>query len=260
VRTSHCWMASIGLGSLVTAAVAGIALADGPQPPIAPVPAPALPPDLARQVQEITEVVLENHIDPPARQQMVLSGIKALAGVAGVPTPPGLGRRVSEITTPEQLAALLKEVWPKTTSKPIAAKKLEEALFEGLLVPIPGGAQLMTPKERNAAEQLAGNRYVGILVALRQDEKEQRPVFQEVMASIPRAWRCARSSSERAATRGPTSPSRSGAPRRRRPGRSGSPGAGRRRISYFMRPSRASASSRRAIGRSGSTCRTPSAT
>jgi carboxyl-terminal processing protease len=179
-------MASIGLIIMLSAATTGNALADGPQPPpTAPEPAPAMPPDLARQVQEITEVVLENHIDPPARQQMILSGIKALDRVAGVPTPPGLGRRVSEITTPEQLAALLKAVWPKTTAKPVAVKRLEEALFEGLLGPVPGGAHLMTAKERNAAEQIAGNRYVGILVALSRDEKEQRPVFHEVMAGGP---------------------------------------------------------------------------
>jgi carboxyl-terminal processing protease len=179
-------MATIGLLMSSLAAFAGAALADGPQPPpTARVPAPAVPPDLARLVQEITEAVLDNHIDPPARQQMILSGIKALDGVAGVPALPGLGRRVSEITTPEQLAALLKEAWPRTTAKPIAVKKLEEALFEGLLVPVPGGAQLMTAKERNANEQLAGNRYVGILVALSRDEKVQRPVFHEVMSGGP---------------------------------------------------------------------------
>jgi C-terminal peptidase prc len=177
-------LASIAL-IMFTAASARAALADGPQPPAAPVPAPAMPPDLARQVQEITDVVLENHIDPPARQQMILSGIKALDRLAGVPAPPGLGRRVSSIAAPEQLASLLEEVWPKTMARPVAYKKLEQALLEGLLAPVPGGAELMTAKERNAAEQIGGNRYVGILVSLSRDEKEQRPVFHTVMEGGP---------------------------------------------------------------------------
>ncbi len=37
-------------------------------------------------------------------------------------------------------------------------------MLEGLFAPVPGRAELMTAKERNAAEQIAGNRYVGILV------------------------------------------------------------------------------------------------
>ena len=86
----------------------GETLADEPpkKPEAAP---PAAAATAARRAQEITDVVLENHIDPPARQQMVLSGIKALSRAAGLPVPPGLGRRVSAMTTPEQLAALLEE-------------------------------------------------------------------------------------------------------------------------------------------------------
>ena len=63
----------------------------------------------AGRVQEITDVVLQNHIDPPARQQMVLSGIRALHEAAGLPAHPGLGRRVSTLTTPEQFASLIEE-------------------------------------------------------------------------------------------------------------------------------------------------------
>ena len=184
MKNSHIRMASIGLVTFSLAACAGVALADGPQSPrttapTAPVPAPAMPPDLARHVQEVTDTVLEHHIDPPARQQMILSGIKALYRAAGVPVPLGLGRRVSAVTTPEQLAALLEEVWPKSTAKSVAAKELEEALLEGLLAAVPGGAELMTAKESKVAEQMAGNRYVGIHIALGMDDKEKRPTMSE---------------------------------------------------------------------------------
>jgi carboxyl-terminal processing protease len=144
-----------------------------------------MPADLARRVHEVADVVLEHHIDPPARQQMILSGIKSLYRSAGLPVPPGLSRRVSAIATPEQLAAFLKEVWPGTTAEPRSAGQLERTVLEGLLAPVPGGAELLTAKERNAAEQLAGNRYVGILVSLSTDDKEKRPNFHGVMEGGP---------------------------------------------------------------------------
>ncbi len=167
---------------------AGAAPADGPQPPsaaTAPVPAPAMPADLARHVQEITDAVLEHHIDPPARQQMVLSGIKAMYRAAGVSSPPGLGRRASAVSTPEQFAALLSEVWPKTTAKPVAVKALEDALLEGLVAAVPGDTELMTAKDARVAEQMAGNRYVGIHITLGMDDKEKRPMIPSVFPGGP---------------------------------------------------------------------------
>ena len=182
--------ASIGLMALgiVTAPVPG-AGADGSKPPApsptAPAPAPAMPPDLARRIQEITDVVLENHIDPPAQQQMILSGIKALYRAVGTPAPADLSRRVSTVATSDQLAALLRESWPRTTPRPVAAAKLEEALLQGLVAAVPGGAELITDKERKVADQLAGNRYVGIHIALGMDNAEKRPSMFQVFEGGP---------------------------------------------------------------------------
>ena len=64
-------------------------------------------PGLAALAQNLIDTVLEHHIDPPARQQMILTGIKAVYKTAGPPVPDGLSRRVSSVTTPEQLATLL---------------------------------------------------------------------------------------------------------------------------------------------------------
>jgi carboxyl-terminal processing protease len=177
-------MIPIGLIALVTASASAAALADGPQANLS-VAAPELPPDLAQRVQEITDVVLEHHLDPPARQQMILSGIKALDQAAGVPVPAGLGRRVSAAATPEQIAAFLAESWPKSTAKPIAANTLEHALFHGLLAVVPGGAELISAKDRQVAEQLEGNRYVGIHITLGMDDTEKRPVMMNVIERGP---------------------------------------------------------------------------
>jgi carboxyl-terminal processing protease len=192
VNQKRVFATLFGLLAFSTAASAGTALADGLQPPpsaapTATVPSPAMPPDLARHVQEITDAVLENHIDPPARHQMVLSGIKALYRAADMPDPLGLGWCVSTVTTPEQLAALLGEVWPKSTRKPVAVKALEDALREGLLAVVPGGAELMTAKDRNVAEQIAGNRYVGLHIRLGADVNEQRPVMSDIIKGGPAA-------------------------------------------------------------------------
>ncbi len=191
MKKAYLLAASIGsVVSFISPSPTGRARADGPEPSqvaarTATAPTPAMPADLARRVEEVADVVLEHHIDPPARQQMILSGIKGLYRTAGVPAPPQLGRRVSAIVTLEQLAALLEEVWPAATAEPVSAPRLERALLEGLLAPVPGGAELMTAKERNAAEQIAGNRYVGILVTLGMDDKQKRPMFPQIMEGGP---------------------------------------------------------------------------
>jgi C-terminal peptidase prc len=186
MKMRHVSKTVIGLMALSIVAVvsSGVALADDP-PPAPSTPAPKPLPDLAKRVQEITDVVLEHHIDPPARQQMILSGIKALYGAAGVPVPAGLGRRVSAIATTEQLAAFLADVWPKATAKPVAAKDLEEGFLIGLRRDIPGRVELNPANERKVAEQLEGNRYVGLHIALAMDEKEKRTKLFEVFEGGP---------------------------------------------------------------------------
>ena len=91
-----------------------------------PSPTPSrhkLPPDFAKRIGEITDAVLEHHIDPPARQQMILGGVKSPVQGPGLPVPPGLSRRVSALSTPEQLATFLADIWPKSTAKSVDATK-----------------------------------------------------------------------------------------------------------------------------------------
>ncbi len=154
---------------------------------IAPVSAPAMPEDLPRSVQDITDAVLRYHVDPPARQQMTLSGLKALYRAAAVPAPAELARRVSEIVSADQLAALLRESWPKTIAPSLAPERLGETLLQGLLAPVPGRAELMTDKERRVAEQMAGNRYVGIHISLSWDDEVKRPKMHGVFEGGPAA-------------------------------------------------------------------------
>lgn len=137
----------------------------------------------ARKAQEITDVVLREHIDPPARQQMVLAGIKAVHEAAGLPAPPGLGRRVSTLTTPEQFAAMIEELWPRKPAD--STRDLGEAFTAGLLASVPGRAYLVSAKEQKVQEQLQGNRYVGIHIQLSYDNEQKRAVIQELVPGGP---------------------------------------------------------------------------
>jgi carboxyl-terminal processing protease len=175
---------SIVVSSVAALASPQAACAEGPHPSPSAA-SPKLPPDLPRRIQEITDVVLEHHIDPPARQQMILSGLKAMYREAGVAPPAGLGRRVSAVATPEQLAALLGDAWPRTTEEPTASTKLADALLRGLLAAVPGDAELMTSKESKAAEQIAGNRYVGLHITLETDDHEHRPTIGRIVQGGP---------------------------------------------------------------------------
>ena len=144
-----------------------------------------VPPGVAALVQDVTDKVLAHHIDPPARQQMILTGVKAIYKVSGAREPEGLSRRVSSVMSQEQLEALLEEVWPAAASKSTGAKQLEEALLSGLLSSVAGDPQLVPEKDRKVQEQSEGNRYVGIHVALGMDDQEKRPKMFEVIEGGP---------------------------------------------------------------------------
>jgi carboxyl-terminal processing protease len=178
VHTSLTWLITISSAIVICSQLAAADQAS-------PTPAHKLPPDLPRRIVEITDAVLANHIDPPTRQQMIVIGVKALYTTAGLPALPGLGRRASAITNSDQLASFLADVWPRSTPKPLTTAKLEEALLDGMLAGVPGGARLISAKERKVEEQFAGNRYVGIHIALSFDAKEQRPKMMEVYEGGP---------------------------------------------------------------------------
>ena len=155
------------------------------EPPQGAAKRSSITPGVAALAQNLIDTVLEQHIDPPARQQMILTGIKEVYKTVGQPAPDGLSRRVSLITTPEQFATLLADVWPAASDKTVTARKLDEALLTGLLSSVSGNPQLLPEKERKVQEQSEGNRYVGIHIALGIDGTEKRPVISEVFEGGP---------------------------------------------------------------------------
>jgi C-terminal peptidase prc len=153
--------------------------------------------EAASRAWAVTDAVLGRHVDPPARQQMLLAGIKAMAESARVVTPPGLARRVSDLSTLDQLAALMAETlaWPKVPAEgapnsprgptSLGGSSPEEAFLEGALSAVPGGATLVPEKERKVQEAFEANLYVGVQIKLGFDEKTKRPVFMEIFEGGP---------------------------------------------------------------------------
>ena len=58
-------------------------------------------------------------------------------------------------------------------------------MLQGLLADVSGGASLISAKERAVQEQIEGNRYVGIHIALGMNDQEKRPRIAEVIEGGP---------------------------------------------------------------------------
>jgi carboxyl-terminal processing protease len=151
------------------------------------------PAGLADRVWAITDAVVDHHLDPPARQQMILDGLGAVCRAAKVERPPSLVRRVSTLASPEALAALLDEVWSLAPSDEVSIEtgrvaqkaSLEDILLEGLLGKVAGLPRLLSAKELMAEQQLAENNYVGLHFAAAYNQESRRPQVGEVFPGGP---------------------------------------------------------------------------
>jgi C-terminal peptidase prc len=133
--------------------------------------------EVARQAWSITDLVLEKDVDSPARQQMLLHGLKALLRQGKGKTPANLAERVSAVTTPEQFAVLLAEVWPADAAGAQRdGERREIILFDGLLgwrTTSKEASFYLSPQEVKRQEMIAGNRYIGTGIQVRKNDKEK---------------------------------------------------------------------------------------
>ncbi|MGH7127894.1 MAG: S41 family peptidase, partial [Planctomycetaceae bacterium] len=134
----------------------------------------------------VIDTVLEHHIDPPTRQQMVLDLVRQMHTQTGEPVPTGLSRRVSRLTETEDLHALLSEFWTEArTRSKLPPDRLELFVLSNMLEGLPGEANLTSAKDHAVEEQLAANRYVGVGIALRIDKQSRQPAMAEVIPNGP---------------------------------------------------------------------------
>src|SRR5262249_1019457 len=129
--------------------------------------------------------VLDKHVASCTRQEMLLGGVRRLLEAAGRQPPADLSRRVSALTTQEQFAALLQEVWPTDGAKRAKPEELERRFLEGLPAAVPGKPPLITPAALKLEEQIAGNRYVGIGIQLRISAEKHFPQLVDSFRSGP---------------------------------------------------------------------------
>lgn len=129
---------------------------------------------------EAIELVVQQHIDPPLRNQIILDGIGRLA--------PGQKRllrdRISRIGSRDDLREVLQIVLKLALPKVSAGDGLDATSVEKLaaedLLPVivanhfldflPGNPRLVTPYQARINQQLAENRYVGIGISIRHDQ------------------------------------------------------------------------------------------
>ncbi len=132
---------------------------------------------LAHRAWILTDLILEKHIDPPARQQMLLGGIKALYRAAGQTAPAELGAKVSAVTDETQLASLLASAWPKEDKSRDPELSAENVMLRGLFGTSEGifseSDAYLSARDLKSHQVLTGNRYVGTGVQIGYDKKEK---------------------------------------------------------------------------------------
>lgn len=124
--------------------------------------------------RDIIEAVMDQHIAPPTRQQLVLEVIRTVAKEESTRLTADVNQRVSAISDVDELYDLLATEIQRTGSKLNPAKQSTNNIIQRLSQVIPGGIQIVPGKEHKVNEQLAANRYVGIGVQVSMDMKTKR--------------------------------------------------------------------------------------
>lgn len=141
------------------------------------------PKSFEARILEITDVVLQQHIDPPTRQEMILAGVKALYQADQQQIPKGLSQRISDLAKPSQFINFLNSIHTQFNKQ----QNLEATLTKGMLSSLPCSAQLIDAKNNRVQEQLAANRYVGVGIAISMNQPNSYPAIPSVIYNGP-AW------------------------------------------------------------------------
>lgn len=136
---------------------------------------------LAARVRPVIEAVMEHHIDPPTRQQLVLEVLRGAAELEGQLSPGDLSPRISDTIDADALYQLLAVELERMGLNEQPSDKIIDGVFERLSEAVPGGIQIVSQKDHNVNEQLAANRYVGIGVQVSLDETTDRLKIQKAM-------------------------------------------------------------------------------
>ena len=136
---------------------------------------------LAARVRPVIEAVMEHHIDPPTRQQLVLEILRGAAESRDQRSPGDLSPRISDVVDADALYNLLAVELERQGLNEQPSEEMIATVFERLSAVVPGGLQIVSQKDHDVNEQLAANRYVGIGVQVSLDETTHRLKIQKAM-------------------------------------------------------------------------------
>ena len=157
------------VGSLVLLSVLSAPLLPQEPEPVVAIAGDAPIGASAERILNVIDLILEHHIDPPTRQEMLLSGARALMVEAKLNAPHGLSRRVSDLATRSDCAAFLVKLLGDALAAGLSRGDIEQTLTHGILKAVPGQPVLMPAKELKVQRSLQDNQYVGIGIALSKD-------------------------------------------------------------------------------------------
>lgn len=146
--------------------------ADDPVKPDESKAAPATEAALAaRQLLAVMDVILEHHIAPPTRQEMTLEALRTTYIMTARFPPQSLASQVSALKSRDEFQHFLEEAYakfplPRQADHPTVARML----IYGALKAARGNPQFMETKSALVEQQVKGNRYVGIGIALQKEE------------------------------------------------------------------------------------------
>ena len=149
---------------------------------------------LAAQTMAVIEVIAENHITAPPKQELVRQTVVVIRRLGNLDPPLGIGPRLSAMTESADLRSELTREWAQAISQlerlqsPKHTDQVFREVIGNLLNTIPGhpGHNALRPaNEQKVERQLAANRYVGTGIQLSGARDGNPPVMEKVFPNGP---------------------------------------------------------------------------
>jgi carboxyl-terminal processing protease len=133
---------------------------------------------------ELSELILNHHVLPPTRQEMLLSALRSAFRESGTPLPLDVSRRFSNAASTEELRSMMIDRLDAIVAQDrISEDALGEALREGLFAVVPGHVGVIAAENERVNAQFRSNRYVGTGIALSVDNGV--PIMHQVIPGGP---------------------------------------------------------------------------
>lgn len=146
--------------------------------------------ELAERGVALVNAVVDSHIKPISKQELVLAGLLEVYSRAEQVAPSQLGNEVSALSSDAELAAFYdRQLTELAGQHSLTAPSLHEEFLTGVLKRVPGGAHLIPADEAAIEDSLAANKYVGVGIALSQIDFEghEYPIVSRLFVHGPGA-------------------------------------------------------------------------